>query len=154
MSSDHEEAVIKTAKTQLRKDKHSVLEGYVTELLFKKQFLSEGLLYTHGWWTGVRKGKKYIFIIKDKLNKLDNELIRRLSNDYEIWQVHIDYNNKENRYHANFIKNNKYYSFEEFKALLSIDHKSKYEFCAKESERDKFRQNKCIYFFSENRRIM
>ena len=55
---------------QLKRDKHTLLEGYVTEHLFKKQFLAGRTIeeYSHGWWTGMLRGKRFLFILKDNLN--------------------------------------------------------------------------------------
>lgn len=69
----------------LKKDKHTMLEGYITEDIFEKQWL-RGREYSRNWWFAQSKAKKkYFFIIKDKINKLDVEIALKLS--CECWQV-------------------------------------------------------------------
>ncbi|SHH19526.1 hypothetical protein SAMN02745135_00003 [Caloranaerobacter azorensis DSM 13643] len=49
----------KIAVQQLLKDKHTLLEGYVTEQLFYNQFLSNGnISFSNGWWMTTYNGKK------------------------------------------------------------------------------------------------
>lgn len=125
---------------QLEKDKHTLLEGYVTEFLFQQQFLSLDSLHTHGWWMGLINNKRMFFVIKDKLNDLDRDLIQSIPHFDQCWQVILK---ERTLYFANreeildeggfVLKNN----------LKPIRDKLK----ASDDTRNTIRQQKCIDFF-------
>lgn len=75
---------------QLKNDKHTLLEGYVTEYLFEEQFLAnKDTLYTKGWWMVNANERNIFFIVKDILNDLDVEIINKIKLPDECWQVNL-----------------------------------------------------------------
>ena len=58
------------ARKQILRDKHTLLEGYVTEYLYKTQFLeSRPQNYTCGWWSAEVGGQRFFFVVKEKLSE-------------------------------------------------------------------------------------
>jgi len=72
---------------QLMNDKNNLLEGYITEHLFETQFLNEK--HTDGWWVAFYNNTKIFFILKNDLNILDREIIDKVSQRYDCWQVYL-----------------------------------------------------------------
>lgn len=135
---------INDAKLQLKRDKHTLLEGYVSEFLFEQQFMkTRDLPYTHGWWLGWHDGNPFIFIIKETLSDLDHEIILKLSSCYTCWQT----------WKANgqwyFYKDGKTYDLNSFLHHLNITPKQNGLY-ATHATTDPIRQNKCIEFFEKH----
>ena len=81
------------AKKQILRDKHTLLEGYVTEYLYKTQSQeSRPQNYTSGWWSAEVGGQRFFFVIKEKLSDLDSQIIKKLSNTYPCWRVYPRWN--------------------------------------------------------------
>lgn len=131
------------AIAQLKHDKHTLLEGYVTEYLFNKQFLvSMGDKYSHGWWSGTLSEKRFFFVIKDKLTTLDMEILSLLNTKYDCWQV--DYSSEK----WAFIKNGESLQLDEFISRYNLTRQQ----MAVEATVDTTnidRQEKCISFFGK-----
>lgn len=137
-----------TAINQLKRDKHTLLEGYVTEFLFERQFLkSRSETYTHGWWSGTINGKRFFFVLKAQLSSLDQEVLTALNTNYNCWQA--TYKNGE----WFFCKDEKWYSQIEFLNKLNLV-KRQAAIHATSATTDADRQNKCIDFFDANNIII
>jgi hypothetical protein len=127
---------------QLQKDKHTLLEGYITEDLFKKQFLFfDDIMYTHGWWMGLIGNMKVFFIVKDQLNDLDYELTQVIPDP--CWQVIL----KERTLY--FIRNNEIFSEYDFLSMLNLIC-LRDKMTASNDTRDIIRQQRCIDYFVRN----
>lgn len=134
----------KKAIEQLKRDKHTLLEGYVTEFIFEKQFLLKNQSqYTKGWWMATYKDVKIFFIVKSDLNSLDEEIINILEENNECWKVDLKeeelvFSNKtEILSKEEFVKKHK---------LLKI----RDNMTASLNTRNKDRQSKSISFFEKN----
>lgn len=135
----------KNAVKQLLKDKHTLLEGYITEHLFYNQFLKNNTIpSTDGWWTTEYKNNKLFFIVKEELCPLDEEIINLISPQHECWHVYL----QQDKF---IFKNNNIKLFEE-------DFVSKYELfkirnpmTASKETRNFNRQKQSINFFRENK---
>ena len=68
----------------LIKYKETVLEGYVSEYLFEKQFLdSSNREYAHGIWTAKWGGLHLFFIFKQELSDIDKKILsNKLSGNF------------------------------------------------------------------------
>lgn len=133
---------------QLRRDKAAILEGYITEYLFKKQFLDskDPETYSHGWWIGKYKNRKFLFVFREKLNHLDNDIINRFKDDYNCWQV-VNYNGVLRFYD---IDNDEIsFSKDDFLGMYNSLYKGKPSKATKEVS-NKERQDRCIKFFNEH----
>lgn len=80
------------ARKQLLRDKHVLLEGYVTEYLFEKQFLrsANGRYfsgYTSGWWSAGVANQRFFFLVASSQNDIDRKVTRSLSPQYEVWRA-------------------------------------------------------------------
>ena len=133
---------------QLKRDKHTLLEGYVTEHLFKKQFLAGRTKekYSHGWWTGMLRGKRFLFILKNNLNNIDKEIINTFKKDYECWQVL--YTNEGLR---RFINDDYSESLSEtdFFEIYKLERKQLPLKATSETSNNQ-RQNRCIEYFKNH----
>ncbi len=77
------------AERQLLRDKHTLLEGYVTEYLFERQFLlPEPDCYTGGWWSAVAHGQRYFFLVSDHLNAVDQAVLDTLSPHFPCYRAY------------------------------------------------------------------
>ena len=132
------------AKRQLLKDKHSVLEGYVTEYLFERQFLMQAPeRYTHGWWAAETFGKRFFFLVADKLNDMDRRIMQELSRQYPCWRAY---------YHKNtwyFRRGLRRLSLRQFILKYQLRARSGIMSAAADT-RNSDRQNRCIDFFEKN----
>ena len=84
------------AEQWLCEDKHTLLEGYVTEYLYEKQWLlSSPESYTSGWWFAEveqeNKKKQFFFVVSEKLNDVDREVMRTLSKRYSVCRAYPIY---------------------------------------------------------------
>ena len=132
-----------TAIAQLRKDKHTLLEGYVTEYLFEQQFLiPKRTCYTHGWWTGTLYGKRFFFAIKHSLTELDKEIQSRLAQMYECWAVELDNGNWFFRKDGNAL------SLPQFIRAYNLVQRQQVIRATRDTS-DANRQDECISFFSQ-----
>lgn len=88
---------INMMKKELSIDKHTVLEGYITEYLYKKQFLANNPnAYTTGWWFvsgNEGKSQTMMFVLKNNPSALDKSIADILRSDYEIRQLKMYLNN-------------------------------------------------------------
>lgn len=133
-----------SAINQLKRDKHTLLEGYVTEFLFERQFLkSRSGRYTHGWWSGIINGERFFFVLKEQLSSLDQEVLTVLNTNYNCWQA--IYKNGE----WIFGKDEMWYSQSEFLNKFNLV-KRQAAVHATSDTTDIDRQNKCIDFFDAN----
>lgn len=134
------------AKQQLLKDKHALLEGYVTEYLFEKQFLrsQNGKYfsgYTNGWWSAGIGEHRFFFLVAPSLNNIDRRVIQSLAPQYEVWRAWPE---KENWH---FYKGNLDL---ELKSFLHRFKLSPFRSGGKATAttRDIERQSKCLDFFT------
>ncbi len=137
----------KEAKEQILRDKHTLLEGYVTEYLFEKQFLTEkDKSYTNGWWSALRGKKRFFFLVKEEPNDLDEKVFRLLNSRYTCWRA---YPEKEEWFFSDGqskISEKEFLTRYGFKAIHN-------HLSATNEIKDSQRQNQCIEFF-ENHNIM
>ncbi len=135
------------AKAQILRDKHTLLEGYVTEYLFEQQFLIEKeKSYTNGWWSALRGKKRFFFLVKEEMNDLDEKVFRLLNSRYSCWRA---YPEKEEWIFSNGrdeISEKEFLTRHHFKAVNK-------HLSATDEIRDSQRQNRCIKFF-ENHNMM
>lgn len=78
---------IADAKGQILQDKHTLLEGYVTEYLFERQFLWGKIPYTSGWWYGETNGQSFFFVVSPQLNEVDWAVAQALSG-CAVWRAY------------------------------------------------------------------
>ena len=77
------------AERQLRRDKHTLLEGYVTEYLFERQLLlPQPDCYASGWWSAVVRGQRYFFLVSDYLNAVDRSVLDTLSPRFPCYRAY------------------------------------------------------------------
>lgn len=135
------------ARAQILRDKHTLLEGYVTEYLFEHQFLIEKeKSYTNGWWSALRGKKRFFFLVKEKMNDLDQKVFDLLNSRYSCWRA---YPEKEKWFLSD--GRNKM-SEKEFLTRYNLQAVHN-QLSATSEIRDTNRQNQCIEFF-ENHQIM
>lgn len=80
-----------SAKKKIQQDKHTVLEGYVTEDIFRKQFLAESPnTYTRGWWSAVANGQRFFFLVSEQKNDVDCDVMLKISGSSPCWRVYKD----------------------------------------------------------------
>lgn len=133
------------AKKQILRDKHTLLEGYVTEYLYKTQFLeSRPQNYTSGWWSAEVEGQRFFFVVKDKLSDLDSQIIKKLSNTYPCWRVYPHWNTWY------FYSGDLKVSMNQFIRKYHLQLIGKYQPATRET-RDAARQNRCVEFFQAQR---
>lgn len=138
------------AVQQVVRDKDTILEGYVTEFLFAKQFLSgrQGS-YTQGWWHSNDRGRRYFFVVKPVLNDIDVSFAKVVLQTAEVWQA--------------WITDNGTWMLKQFLDSSATPELTESQFVAKcgvdsfrsgllatSSVRDETRQNKCIAFFKKH----
>ncbi len=131
---------------QLKNDKDTLLEGYITEFLFKNQFLDNAdkpVPYSHGWWSGFLKGKRIVFVLRNNLSPLDKEIITLLKSKYECWQVTYDNGNWF------FLDEDLRLTKSDFLVIYSLRKQSNSSGTADETKSED-RQNKCIDFFQNH----
>jgi hypothetical protein len=131
--------------TQLLRDKHNLLEGYITEYFFEKQFLKEK--YTDGWWVAFYNNTKIFFILKDALNPLDHEIINKISYRYDCWQVYLI---NSTFVFASSSFDGVVYTTDQFIKKYDL-HQIRTPLIANSDLRDEQRQNEAIQFFSDKK---
>ena len=133
-----------SAKNKIQRDKHTVLEGYVTEELFRKQFLSVSSdAYTRGWWSAVANGQRFFFLVSEQKNDVDCKVMLRISGSYPCWRVY---------------KNGKNWRFRSGDTVLDFPHFLKRYQIKKiarpastcEEVKNKDRQERCLNYFEHN----
>lgn len=76
---------------KLSKVKHTILEGYVTEHIFEKQFLKlTPEKFTSGWWSAIINDQRFFFLVSKTLNDVDRRVVEILSQKYPCWRVYYD----------------------------------------------------------------
>lgn len=139
--------LLEEAKGQLLRDKHTLLEGYVTEYLFEQQFLiQKEKNYTNGWWSALRGDKRFFFLVKEEMNELDKKVFRLLKSQYSCWRA---YPQKEEWFFSdgsNEISEKEFLTKYNFTAVH-------HHLSATNEIKDIHRQSQCIEFF-ENHNII
>lgn len=129
---------------QLLNDKHTLLEGYVTEQLFYNQFLKNNTIpFSGGWWMTNHKGIRLFFIVKEFLSDFEHEIISKIPYPHQCWQVYL----KDEEFI--FIKENKVLTQQEFREKYKLT-TIREAMIASQDTRNKDRQNKSILFFKQN----
>lgn len=128
---------------QLKKDKHTILEGYVTENLYYKQFLENSSIeFSKGWWYGQANFRDFYFVLKDELSDFDREIIKILGPE-NCFKVTLD--NKCFK----FIQVDNVFTSEQFKQAFNLK-QSNFSTVAEKGVKDIGRQEKCIEYFEKN----
>ena len=131
-----------SAIEQIRRDKHTLLEGYVTEYLFKDQFLKDrNDTFSKGWWSASLGKERYFFYVKEFQNIVDRRLETILSSQYEVWKVSFG----DDLYFSSLKKT---LSLEEFIDSKKL-RKKRTPLNATCQTKNENRQNNCIDFFLE-----
>lgn len=129
---------------QLLNDKHTLLEGYVTERLFYNQFLVRGNTpFSGGWWMTTTKERRLFFIVSEHLTELEYEIIKKIPEPHQCWQVYL----KDDEYV--FIRGNKILTQQQFIEAFKLK-RLRQSMVATEDTRTKDRQIKSIDFFKKN----
>ena len=130
-----------SAKEQILQDKHTLLEGYVVEYLYRKQFLSSGNTeYTSGWWFAHGIGQPdFFFVVTEKPNKVDREIINVLSSQFNVLTAYPE--GESWYFHQDGIK----MDMKQFSVRYDLKIRSLEK--ADENVRDGQRQQKCLSFF-------
>ena len=138
------DAEIEKARKQILRDKHTLLEGYVVESLFERQFLSRNDdAYTKDWWVTFCNGKRLFFIVKKELNDVDKKMRDLLSEDAEVWQI-FDENGR-----WRFCNGGDFVEEQEFVNSHNLRRKNS-GLTASYDTRNDARQQKCLRFFEAN----
>lgn len=133
------------AVNQLMNDKHTLLEGYVTEHLFYLQFLSESNTpYSNGWWMTSLNGIRLFFIVKEQLTDFERELIAEIPLPHQCWQVYLTGNE------FCFARNNEILTQEQFINRFNLREIRK-PMVATEYTRNRTRQENAVDFFKKNK---
>lgn len=134
---------IEEAKRQILRDKHTLLEGYVSEYLFEQQFFNAGdIHYTNGWWSAMRGNHRYFFLVKSEMNVVDQRVFNILSQQYECWVAYPEGNDWK------FSNGNARISEADFIREHSFSI-IRTELAATTDTRNTERQNRCVAFFEE-----
>lgn len=132
------------AKRQILKDKHTLLEGYVTEYLYENQFLARKPdQYTSGWWSAEVGGKRFFFVVKEKLNDVDCAVMRILSRQFICWRA---FPQKEKWL---FHNGDTHLDMSQFLAQFHLRKRGNSKLAEKET-RDSVRQKRCVDFFERH----
>lgn len=130
------------AKKQIFKDKHTLLEGYVSEYLFEKQFITnKGRSCVKGCWVAVNNAKRYLFVLNSTDDSFEKQLVDFLSTQFEVWKVY----NINNEWI--FESNGRKYCLDAFAKHEGLI-KNK-PLSAVSQTRDSQRQQQCCDFFIE-----
>lgn len=133
------------AINQILNDKHTLIEGYIVEHLFKRQFIDNtAITFTNGWWVAKLNQKRYFFIVKDYLNELDIKIIKKIPEEDECWQAILNYDKWEFRN-----KNEEILQLDDFVYKEKL-HVLRNCLIATTLTRDRKRQEKCVEYFKEN----
>lgn len=131
------------ARKQILRDKHTLLEGYVSEYYFEQQFLrNKESGYTNGWWSAVRDNRRFFFLVKEKMNRVDEKVFMLLNRQYECWVA--------------YPKGCEWFFFDGNRELKADGFLQNYgfnairnELAATEDTRNIERQNQCLSFFEK-----
>ena len=135
---------IEKARKQILRDKHTLLEGYVAESLFERQFLAKNnVSYTKDWWVTFCNGRRLFFIVKKELNVVDRMMRDLLSEDAEVWQIF------EENGRWRFCDGDIFVSEQEFVNSHNLRRKNN-GLTASYDTRNDVRQQKCLQFFMAN----
>ena len=135
------------AKKQILRDKHTLLEGYVTEYLFETQFLkAKPNSYTSGWWSAEVGGQRFFFVVSEKLSDLDCTIMRKLSTSFPCWRAYPRWNTWY------FYSGDRKLSMTQFIAKYCLQKTGEYQPATGET-RDEIRQNRCVEFFQAQRTL-
>lgn len=133
------------AISQLMNDKHNLLEGYVTEKLFYKEFVENNNIgSSSGWWMAKSKENETIFfIIKETLDENDLKIFLHINKIYTCYHV--------------YQRNDDFYFSDLHQSISSgtmiIKHNLKMirsSLNVKDSFKNEARQNKAIRFFKKH----
>lgn len=141
------------AKSQILKDKHTLLEGYVTEYLYERQFLWQSPeQYTRGWWAAekfLQESKfhqRFFFVVKEELNDVDRAVMQKLSRwNFPCWWVCPSGDTWCFKHGDRTLTTQQF--FEEYKEY-GLDEEDSTSVA--NSVRDPERQNRCIAFFEKH----
>jgi hypothetical protein len=135
------------AKKQILRDKHTLLEGYVTEQLFESQFLeAKPHNYTNGWWSAEAAGTRFFFVVTNKLSDLDCAIMKRLSKQYPCWRAYPRWNTWY------FYNGNRKLSMDQFTRQYHLNKTGSYKSATNET-RDEERQKRCLEFFQQQKTL-
>lgn len=129
----------------LIKYKETVLEGYVSEYLFEKQFLdSSNREYAHGIWTAKWRDLNLFFIFKQELSDVDKKILsnKLLNLLFSCWHVY----EKDNKFY--FANENVTYDEKAF--LISVGNASFSKKVSIDQDGLTARKKTCIDFFKNN----
>lgn len=134
-----------SAKRQILRDKHTLLEGYITEYLYENQFLQTEnskyiSAYTHGWWSAETDIQRFFFVVTPALNDVDREVAAVLSKHHEVWRA---YPTRDSWY---FYNNDCRLSLPEFLQRFNLS-KIRSDSTAAMATRNELRQKRCLHFF-------
>lgn len=135
---------IEDAKKQILRDKHTLLEGYVTEYFFEQQFLKEKVQkYTNGWWFALRGDTRFFFLVKEKMNNVDKKVFNLLKSQYECWVAYP----KDDKWFFNdgTVEYDEIAFLKRF-SIIALRNK----LSATSNTKNTIRQNQCVNFFVEN----
>lgn len=133
---------------QIVRDKDTILEGYVTEFLFTRQFLSgrDGE-FTQGWWCANTPHAKYFFVVKPALNDIDAEFANVVGATATVWQAWLT---EEGRWLLRRVNGGSAgpdsLTEDEFASECGVA-TFRSGLLATGNVRDKVRQNRCVEFF-------
>ena len=132
------------AEKQILQNKHTLLEGYVTEYLFEKQFpLALHRNYTSGWWCAEIENKRFFFVVSESFNDVDQKMIQILSKQFSVWRAYPTGNIWF------FYSEESTLSLPQFVSRHHLYKRAK-PHPAAELTRDLGRQMKCVNFFKSN----
>ena len=136
------------ARQQILRDKHTLLEGYVTEYLFEDQFLKRKYRhlftdYTTGWWSAEAGEKRFFFLVSSVENDIDRSISEILRRKYEVWRAFPE----GNTWH--FYTDARDLTLDEFAKEFHLT-KTFHENAATQSTRGIARQSRCLAFFEEH----
>ena len=136
---------VDTAIELLIKYKETVLEGYVSEYLFEKQFLdSSNREYAHGIWTAKWGGLHLFFIFKQELSDIDKKILsnKLLNLLFSCWHVY----EKDDKFYFS----NENVTYDEKAFLNSVGNARVSRPVPIDKDGLTERKKKCIDFFKNN----
>ena len=132
---------------QLKKDKNTILEGYVCEFLFENQFLKpRNADYSSGWWISSSKQNYYAFFFGDETRSaIEIKIAETLSTAMDVWFVRFS----DRKFEFRNSKEESYIGVEDFIKRNNLTPKNR-ALMASTDQRSKERQTACIDFFKNN----
>lgn len=133
------------AREQILRDKHTLLEGYVSEYLFEQQFLKPSKWhfytgYTAGWWSATAGERRFFFLLSPEANDIDRQVKILLSPGYEVWRAYPI----GNEWH--FYQDGRELTLTAFLSEFRLTDSGRGETAAARV-RDAARQERCLTFF-------